>query len=244
MPRRTRIHIDGLPLHIVQRGHNRAACFFDDQDRLAYLGWLREALARERCRLHAYVLMTNHVHLLLTPERAERVPQVLISVGRRYVQYVNRTYGRTGTLWDGRYKSSLVQAEAYLLLCQRYIELNPLRAGMLADPAGYRWSSYRANALGQPDTLVTAHPLYLALGADDDARRAAYRELFRGALDDRPLADLRLALNQDQPIGNDRFYREIEAMTGQRRELRRRGRPRKQVEQPSADDSGQRELSL
>jgi putative transposase len=244
MPRRTRIHIDGLPLHIVQRGHNRAACFFDDQDRLAYLGWLREALARERCRLHAYVLMTNHVHLLLTPERAERVPQVLISVGRRYVQYVNRTYGRTGTLWDGRYKSSLVQAEAYLLLCQRYIELNPVRAGMLADPAGYRWSSYRANALGQPDALVSPHPLYLALGADDDARRATYRELFRAALADKPLADLRLALNQDQPIGNDRFYREIEAMTGQRRELRRRGRPRKQVEQPSADDSGQRELSL
>jgi putative transposase len=160
------------------------------------------------------------------------------------VQYVNRTSGRTGTLWDGRYKSSLVQAEAYLLLCQRYIELNPVRAGMLADPAGYRWSSYRANALGQPDALVTAHPLYLALGADDDARRAAYRELFRGALDDKPLADLRLALNQDQPIGNDRFYREIEAMTGQRRELRRRGRPRKQEQQPSADDSGQRTLSL
>jgi len=137
-----------------------------------------------------------------------------------------------------------VQAEAYLLLCQRYIELNPVRAGMVADPAGYRWSSYRATALGQPDALVTAHPLYLALGADDDARRAAYRELFRGALDDKPLADLRLALNQDQPIGNDRFYREIEAMTGQRRELRRRGRPRKQEQKPSADDSGQRELSL
>jgi putative transposase len=103
MPRRTRVHIDGLPLHIVQRGHNRAATFFDDQDRLAYLGWLREALERERCRLHAYVLMTNHVHLLLTPEHAARVPQVLISVGRRYVQYVNHTYGRTGALWDGRY---------------------------------------------------------------------------------------------------------------------------------------------
>jgi putative transposase len=244
MPRRTRIHIDGLPLHIVQRGHNRAACFFDDQDRLAYLGWLREALARARCCLHAYVLMTTHIHLLLTPEHAERVPQVLISVGRRYVQYINRTYGRTGTLWDGRYKSSLVQADAYLLLCQRYIELNPVRAGMVADPARYRWSSYRANALAEPDALVSPHPLYLALGLDDDARRAAYRELFRGALDDKPLADLRLALNQGQPIGNDRFYREIEAMAGQRRELRKRGRPRKQEAQPSADDSGQGALPL
>ena len=137
-----------------------------------------------------------------------------------------------------------MQAEAYLLLCQRYIELNPVRAGIVADPGHYRWSSYRANALGEPDALLTAHPLYLALGADDDTRRAAYRELFRGALDDKPLADLRLALNQDQPIGNDRFYREIEAMTGQRRELRRRGRPRKQEEPPSADDAGQGELPL
>jgi putative transposase len=212
MLRRTRIHIDGLPLHIVQRGHNRAACLFDDQDRRADLGWLHEALVRERCRLHADVLMTNHVYLLLTPEEAERVPQVLISVGRRYVQSVNHTYGRTGTLWDGRYKSSLVQAETYLLACHRYVELNPVRAGMVADPALYRWSSYRANALGEPGALLTPHALYLGLGDDEETRRAAYRELFRIALDDQPLGDLRLALNQDQPVGNDRFYREIEAM--------------------------------
>ena len=244
MPRRPRIHIDGLPLHIVQRGHNRGTCFFDDQDRLAYLGWLREALERERCSLHAYVLMTNHFHLLLTPEQADRVPQVLISVGRRYVQYINHTYGRTGTLWDGRYKSSLVQAETYLLLCQRYIELNPIRAGMAADPVDYRWSSYRTNALGASNALLSPHPLYLALGADDDARRAAYRGLFGGALDEKPLTALRLALNQDQPIGNNRFYREIEAMTGQRRELRRRGRPRKRDEEAPAGDARQGELPL
>ena len=244
MHRRPRIHIDGLPLHIVQRGHNRAACFFGDQDRLAYLGWLHEALVRERCRMHAYVLMTNHVHLLLTPEEAERVPQVLISVGRRYVQCVNHTYGRTGTLRDGRYKSSLVQAETDLLLCHRDVELNPVRAGMVAAPALYRWSSYRANALGEADTLVTPHALYLGLGDDEKVRRAAYRELFRIALDDQPLGDLRLALNQGQPVGNDRFYREIEAMTGQRRELRKRGRPRKQDEPRSAGAAGQGELPL
>lgn len=110
------------------------------------------------------------------------------------MQYINRRYGRTGTLWDGRYKSSLVQAETYLLMCQRYIELNPVRAGgIVAEPAHYRWSSYRASALGEPDALVSPHPLYLTLGADDDARRAAYRELCRGAFDDKPLADLRLA---------------------------------------------------
>jgi putative transposase len=171
--------------------------------------------------------MTNRVHLLLTPEHAARVPQVLISVGRRYLQYVNYTYGRTGTSWDGRYKSSLVQAETYLLLCQRYIELNPVRAGMVTDPGDYRWASYRANRLGQRDALVIPHALYLALAEDDGSRHAAYRDLLARALEDAPLTELRLALNQDQPIGNARFYREIQAMTGQRRELRKRGRPRK-----------------
>ena len=188
---------------------------------------MQEALERECCQLHAYVLMTNHVHLLLTPERANRVPQVLISVGRRYVQYINRTYGRTGTLWDGRYKSSLVQAESYLLLCQCYIELNPVRAQMVTDTSDYRWSSYRANGLGQCDQLLTPHSLYLAMGVDDNSRCAVYRDLFGCALEDLPLAELRMALNQDQPIGNDRFYQDIEAMTGQRRELRKRGRPGK-----------------
>lgn len=229
MPRRPRIHLDGLPLHIVQRGHNRGACFFDDQDRLAYLDWLDEALGRGACRLHAYVLMTNHVHLLVTPEHAQRVPQVIMSVGRRYVQHVNRSYGRTGTLWDSRYKSSVVQAETYLLLCQRYIELNPVRAGMVADPGAYRWSSYRANALGESNAMLSPHPLYLELGDSPERRQAAYREIFRAPLDEAPLRDLRMALNQDQPIGNDRFYAEIQAATGQRRELRKRGRPRKEA---------------
>jgi len=230
MPRRPRIHIDGVPLHIVQRGHNRGACFFDDQDRYTYLRWLSEALQREHCQLHAYVLMTNHVHLLLTPEHATAVPRLIISVGRRYVQYINHTYGRTGTLWDSRYKSSLVQAETYLLLCQRYIELNPARAGMVSDPGEYPWSSYRANALGQANAILSSHPVYLALSPHDNARCDLYRDLFRTALDEQPLADLRLALNQDQPVGNSRFYAQIEAMTGQRRELRKRGRPRKTKE--------------
>jgi putative transposase len=142
MPRRPRIHLDSVPLHIVQRGHNREACFFDEQDRHAYLGWLRDALPREHCQLHAYVLTINHVHLLLTPEHAASAPRLIISVGRRYVQYINRAYGRAGTLWDGRYESSLVQADTYLLVCQRYIELYPVRAGMVSDPGGYPWSSY------------------------------------------------------------------------------------------------------
>ncbi len=131
MPRRTRIHLPGLPLHIVQRGHNRDACFFAEEDYLTYLHWLGEALRESGCALHAYVLMTNHVHLLVTPTNAMKVPKLIISMGRRYVQYINTTYRRTGTLWDSRYKSSLIQAETYLLACMRYIELNPVRAAMV-----------------------------------------------------------------------------------------------------------------
>jgi REP-associated tyrosine transposase len=226
MPRRPRVHLDDVPLHIVQRGHNREPCFFAEDDYLSYLHWLGEALAEARCALHAYVLMTNHVHLLLTPKKAEAVPKLIISLGRRYVQYVNRTYRRTGTLWDSRYKSSSVQAETYLLTAQRYIELNPVRAAMVDDPAHYRWTSYRANALGHADARLTSHSLYLALGATDKDRQAVYRALFRSHLDRAAIDDIRLALSQNQPLGNERFLGTIEKVTGIRREARPRGRPR------------------
>jgi putative transposase len=227
MPRRPRIHLAGLPLHIVQRGHNRDACFFGDEDYLAYREWLGEAIKSTGCQLHAYVQMTNHVHLLLTPPEPAAVSRLAISLGRRYVQYINKTYRRTGTLWDSRYKSSLVQTDAYLLLCQRYIELNPVRAGMTDDPAHYRWSSYRANGLGQPDPLLTPHEVYAALGQSDAERQAAYRALFRPELDDEAISDIRRALDQSQPLGDSRFLDHIEQATGQRREARPRGRPKK-----------------
>ncbi|MBX3665742.1 MAG: transposase [Burkholderiales bacterium] len=226
MPRRPRVHLDGVPLHIVQRGHNREPCFFAEEDYSSYLHWLGEALAGAECELHAYVLMTNHVHLLLTPRKAEAVPKLLISLGRRYVQYINRSYRRTGTLWDSRYKSSLIQPETYLLACQRYIELNPVRAAMVNDPAHYRWTSYRANGLGQTDARLGPHPLYRALGRDDKERQAAYRALFRVHLDREAIDDIRLALNQNQPVGDSRFYAKIKQMTGIRHEARPRGRPR------------------
>jgi putative transposase len=230
MPRRPRIHLDGVPLHIVQRGHNREPCFFSEEDYCSYLYWLGEALGEAECALHAYVLMTNHVHLLLTPRKAQAVPRLIISLGRRYVQYINRSYRRTGTLWDSRYKSSVVQAESYLLACQRYIELNPVRAAMVEDPAHYRWTSYRANALGQTDTRITPHLLYRSLGQNDEGRRAAYRALFRAQLDRAAINDIRLALNQSQPLGNERFYAQIEKTTGIRREAKPRGRPRLEEE--------------
>jgi len=160
------------------------------------------------------------------------------------VQYVHTTYRRTGTLWDSRYNSSVVQAEAYLLCCQRYIELNPVRAGMVDDPAHYRSSSYRHNALGQPDAYLVPHTLYLALGTDESARQLAYRGLFRAELDQEAISDIRLALNQDQPLGNSRLYATIEAMTGRRCEPRPRGRPRKERGESPANHAEQGELPI
>jgi putative transposase len=243
MPRRPRLHLDGVPLHIVQRGHNRQPCFFAEEDYHAYLHWLGEALQCEGAQLHAYALMTNHVHLLLTPQKAESVARIVIALGRRYVQYINTCYRRSGTLWDSRYKSSLIQAEDYFLLCQRYIELNPVRAALVDDPAHYRWTSYRHNALGQPNALLSPHPLYRQLGRSAAQRQAAYRDLFRSQLDRAAIGDIRLALNQNQPLGNARFLDEIERMTGQRREARPRGRPRMEVSVAEAPP-GRGELEL
>ena len=226
MPRRPRIQLNGVPLHIVLRGRNHEPCFFSADDYTSYLRWLGEALSDNECALHAYALMTNHVHLLLTPKKAEAVPKLLMSLGRRYVQYVNRTHQRTGSLWDSRYKSSVIQASTYLLTCQRYIEDNPVRAAMVDDPAHYRWTSYRRNALGATDSRITPHAQYQALGLSDKSRQTAYRALCRTPLEDAAIDDIRLALNQNQPLGNARFYARIEKATGVRREARPRGRPR------------------
>lgn len=239
MPRRPRIYLPGVPVHLVQRGHNREACFFAEDDFIAYRDWLAEGLQKTECHLHAYVFMTNHVHLLLTPPDKDAVSRLMMLLGRRYVLHINKTYRRAGTLWDGRYKSSLVDTEGYLLLCQRYIELNPVRAGMVADPANYRWSSYRANGLGQADALLTPHAQYLDLGETAKTREAAWRDLFRSELDEEALADIRLTLDQGQPLGNGRFLDQVERMLGRRREARPQGRPRRrETPEPSAATAG------
>ena len=212
-------------MHLVQRGINREPCFFAEEDYHCYLHWLQKSAADWNCAVHAYVLMTNHVHLLITAERPDGPARLMQSLGRCYVQYVNRAYKRSGSLWEGRYKSSAVQAEAYLLTCMRYIELNPVRAGMVSDPAHYRWSSYRHNGLGQADERLTAHALYRGLGTADDERLASYRALFRSELDADALGDIRLALTQSQPLGDDRFAERICAKVGVRRARPTRGRP-------------------
>lgn len=230
MPRRPRVHLDGVPLHIVQRGHNRQPCFFSDADYRCYLRWLYDALEEADCVLHAFVLMTNHVHLLVTPTHADTVPKLLISLGRRYVQYINIRYRRTGTLWDSRYKSSLVQEERYFLACQRYIELNPVRAETSQDPAEYEWTSYRRYAFGETEAHLTPHPLYQALGADDTERQGNYRALFQTVLDRELIGTIRLAATQSQPLGDTRFHAQIAETMGVRREARPRGRPPKSVQ--------------
>ena len=162
MARLPRLDLPGVPQHVVQRGNNRMPCFLDDEDRLAYLELLRQACLHHGCALHAYVLMDNHVHLLLTPSAQGAVSRMMQMLGRSYVGQFNGRHRRTGTLWEGRYKACLVESEAYLLACQRYIELNPVRAWIVSEPGAYRWSSHGANAYGQEDARLTPHPVYIA----------------------------------------------------------------------------------
>jgi putative transposase len=225
--------LTNIPTHIVQRGNNRQAIFFEDEDYRTYLGWVDEAARRWECAIHAYVLMTNHVHLLVTPRDAEAISRFMQYVGRRYVPYVNRKYRRTGTLWEGRFKSSPVQSEAYLLVCYRYIEMNPTRAGMAAAPADYPWSSCRHNALGESNPILTAHPEYLALGDSDDRRQAAYRRLLADDLEQTAVEQVRACLQTGTPFGNDRFREQIQRTLGRKVGYSKRGRPVK-----SADDGG------
>ncbi|HQQ63938.1 MAG TPA: transposase [Pseudomonadales bacterium] len=229
MPRKTRIFMAGMPCHVIQRGNNRSACFYADDDYLFYLDALADACQRFHVALHAYVLMTNHAHFLMSPQDETGIPLVMQSLGRRYVQYVNKTYRRSGTLWEGRYKSSLVDAENYLFACYRYIELNPVAAGMVAHPGDYRWSSYCANAGGREDALVTPHERYLWLGKNREERAASYRELFAVALPKNIVHDIRIASTFSAPLGNSRFREEIEMATGMKVVRTKRGRPEKGV---------------
>jgi len=225
MPRKPRIYLAGMPCHIIQRGNNRQACFFAEQDYQFYLECLKDACKKYKVALHAYVLMTNHVHLLMTPERADGISSVMQSIGRRYVQYVNYAYKRSGTLWEGRHKSSLVSVEQYLLKCYRYIEMNPVRAGMVEHPADYKWSSYRTNAYGEGCQFVTPHSLYMALGSQSTGRLEGYRELFILELNKQDVHDIRQAAQFSVPLGDNRFKDEIERVLNVKVGHARRGRP-------------------
>jgi putative transposase len=243
MARRQRLSIDGLPLHITQRGNDRQRCFFEDFHYSLYLGLMTELAGRHGCEVHAYVLMTNHVHLLVTPHAAGNASRFMKNLAQRYVQTVNEHKGRTGTLWDGRFKSNLVESDSYLLGCYRYIEMNPVRAGMVIDPSHYPWSSFSTNALGLHSPLLVSHQTYNALGSDDRSRRTAYRALF-DRHDGHELERIRSALRTGLPLGTPSFLAQL-ALRGIRVQPARPGpSPRIRGQTPVSDRNQELALAL
>ena len=232
MARLGRYFLPDQPLHVIQRGNNRQPIFFRRDDYRRLHAWLAEAAAVHDCAVHAYVLMTNHLHLLVTPGSRQSLPRTMQALGRRYVRHVNAASRRTGTLWEGRYRAAPIDSEAYFLACCRYIELNPARAGIVAHPDDYRWSSYRAHALGTADYLVRDHALYRGLGRSAADRRGAYRALFGPPLDPAFLDELRAATNGGWALGDQRFKRHLAAAVGRRAvplPRGRRGKPADEV---------------
>ena len=182
--------------------------------------------------------MTNHVHLLATPKAPDGISRLMQSVGRRYVQYINTVYKRTGTLWEGRHKASLVDTSAYLLTCYHYIEMNPVRACMVGQPGDYRWSSARKHISGEVDIIIKDHPVYLALGETEAERSQTYQSLFEANIENETLTKIRHAINYDVPLGNDQFKEEIETMLARRIHDRRRGRPKKEKTNATINEAG------
>ena len=227
MPRPARLNVPNFPQHITQRGNNRQPCFFYDKDYRLYLDLLVAACHRHECELHAFVLMTNHVHLLITPRVSEGVSLVMRDVGRDYVRSINKAYCRSGTMWEGRFKSSLVAKDRYCLDCYRYVELNPVRAGIVHQPSEYRWSSFRHNALGQCMPFITPHDVWLQLGTSNIERRRTYCDLFRETLEQRMLAEIRHGVGKGLPTGNDQIKSEIGQVLSISLRDGKLGRPRK-----------------
>lgn len=231
MARLPRFVLPGHPQHIIIRGNNREAVFNADEDYRFFLDKLCDAAKKHQCEIHAYVLMTNHIHLLATPHAENGISKMMQMLGRYYVQYYNYTNKRSGTLWEGRYKASLIDSEAYALLCYRYIELNPVRADMVKHPSEYPWSSYRANALGVADVLtpnlITPHQMYYALGQDELTRQARYRDLFIGQIDEISLSQMREATNKAWVLGSDHFKQKIAVQLNRRTDKLGKGGDRK-----------------
>jgi putative transposase len=229
MPRKPRFFLPGVAVHIVQRGHSRNPVFIENSDYQFYLDLMYDASRRHKCAIHAYVLMTNHVHLLATPSEKESISRLMQAVNRQYVPYINYTYGTSGSIWEGRFKASLINDEEYLLTCMRYIELNPVRANMVCLPAEYRWSSYCVNAQGCMNELVTPHSIYLKLGQQREERFTAYKAMFDIYLDKDVIGRIRNSCQTGTPLGNDYFRAMIEQKLRRKVGQARRGRPSKGI---------------
>lgn len=226
MPRLPRFSLADIPQHVIQRGNNRQPIFFIEADYQRYLEYLLSAAQTYRCDVHAYVLMPNHVHLLVTPRESLAISRFMKSLSGRYVKYINASHQRSGTLWGGRYKACIVESERYLMTCYRYIELNPVRAGLARHAADYPWSSHGHNAMGQDSDIIVEHTLYQALGRSFKERRFAYSKLFTDPMDDALLRRIRNAANQGRVLGDDDFRSEIEKTLSRSLKPAKRGRPR------------------
>jgi putative transposase len=227
MPRPSRLIVPGVAVHLIQRGNDRVACFSHDNDYLMYLAHLRQLAEKYECAVHAYCLMANHVHLLITPHAAGACTGLMRDLGQRYLQYFNRRHERTGTLWEVRFRSCLTESALYVLGCYRYIELNPVRAGMVDHPTGYLWSSYAVNGGMRSDPLITPHPEFLALGAVPGTRHSAYRGLFEQRLDPGLQKAIRDATNGGYPLASEAFKAIVLAPSGWRTGPGEPGRPAK-----------------
>ena len=219
------MYLPGYAYHIVQRGNNRSACFFEAENYRVYKRYMGEVLPRYGNCLHAYCLMTNHVHLLITPEHEDSISNLMKVVNSRYAQYINKKYERTGTLWEGRHKASAVDTESYLLKCYRYIELNPVAAYMVDRPEEYAWTSHHCNAWGEQDPLIAEHESYLALGRNLEQRYSTYRDYFSEALSSEDLNAISKAAHYSMPLGPESFVEQVERLIGRRIGFARRGRP-------------------
>lgn len=227
MARHPRKFVSGIPVHLIQRGNNRSPCFFQPRDYRIYLEKLGEYSRQFHVAIHSYVLMTNHVHLLLTPESAMGVSQMMHSLGAYYVRHINKHYERTGTLWEGRYKDCLVDTDRYFLTVSRYIELNPVRAALCQDPAQYPWSSFRRLAAGTPDNLVCPHSIYESLGATDREQQARYAALFPEEIPESTLKSIREACNKSWVLGDGQFKHQMESRLGRALPPFPAGRPKR-----------------
>lgn len=230
MPRKPRFYLPSVPVHIVQRGHSRSPIFFESQDYATYAHWLKEAGEKYSVSIHAFVLMTNHVHLLITAEKAENISRFMQFIGRRYVPYINHKYGRSGSLWEGRYKASLVQKERYFLTVMRYIELNPVRASMVDLPGHYRWSSFVHNAGMRKISFIKYHSAYLSLASDEQQRYRLYRNLFIGEIGTEDITRIRESWQTGTPLGSSVFKGQVEQALACKVGQARRGRPKGLVE--------------
>lgn len=229
MPRKPRFFIDRAPVHIVHRGHCREPVFFEDQDYSTYIHWLKAGCSRYGIVIHSYCLMTNHVHILLTSEKAENVSCFMQYVGRHYVPYINYKYGRSGTLWEGRFKASLVDSTNYLLSVMRYIELNPVRAGMVLSPSEYRWSSFKHNTGQLIISAITEHEFFVGLDSSLVKSKEWYLDSFKNVLSEEAIKSITAAWLTGTPIGSEKFKEKVEQILGKSVGLARKGPPKKVV---------------